>query len=346
MKIAVVVLSLVSQLFFSQKSKLNISIDERIETLYAVAHYSNYFLTSKHPSLNKMALDNDFKSLRNHRAVSLFDSLSKKYDFAFTRPVDWLLEHSNFPEFVKTKKSSDQISFVKESKEYLLDDFRLELIKFNQDSLFQNYLKKTKPINEKIISNVLKSETIRYLPDYLEEYYGTELSSYNVILSPFLHSGGYNSEMINEKGQKEVYAIIGPNGEIDFYSHFDKDFLEMDLILHEFSHSFINPIVIKYQEKLNLLERKYYNEQLKKSGKEQGYDSWKNVFIEILVRATVIRITQLNFGNEKANELLSFEKSVGFDLVEKIIDELKQYENNRKQYKNFEDFYPILIKRL
>ncbi|WPC11137.1 hypothetical protein LEQ04_10955 [Riemerella anatipestifer] len=104
MKTAVVVLSLVSQLFFSQKSKLNISIDERIETLYAVAHYSNYFLTSKHPSLNKIALDNDFKSLRNHRAVSLFDSLSKKYDFAFTRPVDWLLEHSNFPEFVKTKK--------------------------------------------------------------------------------------------------------------------------------------------------------------------------------------------------------------------------------------------------
>ena len=72
----------------------------------------------------------------------------------------------------------------------------------------------------------------------------------------------------------------------------------------------------------------------------------KYVFNEILLRAIVINITSSKFGNEKANKLLEFEKSVGFDLVEKVSEKLKIYEKNRKKHKKFEDFYPTLLKEL
>ena len=336
-----------SQILFSQKTKLNITIDDRIETLYSIAYFDNYFLVNKHANIYKNTLDQKLKTLKNHRAVALFDSISKKYNFSYYRPVEWILQHSDFPDLKKTKNKLDENDeTITKGKEYLLDEFKKELIKFNKDSLFQKYLKGIKPINEKVIETVLESKSIKFLPDYLEDYYGTKLSSYNLIISPLLHSGGFNSEIINEKGEREVYAIIGPNGEINFYPHFDKDYLEMDMILHEFGHSFVNPLTDKYVNQIENLKNKYYNEKLQKNGKNQGYSKWKYVFNEILLRAIVINITRSKFGNEKANKLLEFEKSVGFDLVEKVSEKLKIYEKNRKKHKKFEDFYPTLLKEL
>lgn len=348
MKLKILFLSLfLSQILFSQKAKLNISIDDRIETLYSIAYFDDYFLVNKHANIYKNTLDQKLKILKNHRAVTLFDSISKKYNFSYYRPVEWILQHSKFPELQKTKRKIDENDeTITKGKEYLLEDFKKELIKFNQDSLFQKYLKGIKPINEKVIKTVSESKSIKFLPDYLEEYYGTKLSSYNLILSPLLHSGGFNSEIVNEKGEKEVYAIIGPNGEIDFYPHFDKDYLEMDMILHEFGHSFVNPLTDKYANQIENLKTKYYDEKLQKNAKKQGYSQWKYVFNEILLRAIVINITRSKFGNEKANKLLEFEKSVGFDLVEKVSEKLKIYEKNRKKHKKFEDFYTTLLKEL
>ena len=348
MKLKILFLSLfLSQILFSQKTKLNISIDDRIETLYSIAYFDDYFLVNKHANIYKNTLDQKLKTLKNHRAVALFDSISKKYNFSYYRPVEWILQHSEFPKLQKTKRKIDENDeTITKGKEYLLEDFKKELIKFNQDSLFQKYLKGIKPINDKVIKTVSESKSIKFLPDYLEEYYGTKLSSYNLILSPLLHTGGFNSEIINEKGEKEVYAIIGPNGEIDFYPHFDKDYLEMDMILHEFGHSFVNHLTDKYANQIENLKTEYYDENLQKNGKKQGYSKWKYVFNEILLRAIVINITRSKFGNEKANKLLEFEKSVGFDLVEKVSEKLIIYEKNRKKYKKFEDFYPTLLKEL
>lgn len=275
-----------SQILFSQKTKLNITIDDRIETLYSIAYFDNYFLVNKHANIYKNTLDQKLKTLKNHRAVALFDSISKKYNFSYYRPVEWILQHSDFPDLKKTKNKLDENDeTITKGKEYLLDEFKKELIKFNKDSLFQKYLKGIKPINEKVIETVLESKSIKFLPDYLEDYYGTKLSSYNLIISPLLHSGGFNSEIINEKGEREVYAIIGPNGEINFYPHFDKDYLEMDMILHEFGHSFVNPLTDKYVNQIENLKNKYYNEKLQKNGKNQGYSKWKYVFNEILLRS-------------------------------------------------------------
>ena len=131
-----------SNLIFGQKAKLNISIDDRIETLYSVAYFDNYFLVNKHANIYKNTLDKQLASLKNHRAIALFDTISKKYNFSYYRPIEWILQYSDFPKFEKIKTKSDaEDETITKGKEYLLEEFRNELTKFNQDSLFQNYLK-------------------------------------------------------------------------------------------------------------------------------------------------------------------------------------------------------------
>ncbi len=101
-----------------------------------------------------------------------------------------------------------------------------------------------------------------------------------------------------------------------------------------------------YDTEVNSLSSKYFTKELEDSGKNQGYSQWKYIFNELLLRATTISITEQKFGKEKAGKLLNFEKSVGFGLVENIVEILKEYDLNRDQYDVFDTFYPVLIERM
>lgn len=344
-KTTFLILLLASLKCIGQEPELNITIDERIETIYSIAFLDNYFLVNNHDNLYKSKLNNKFKALKNHKAVALFDTLSKKHDFNFNNVTDWVLQFGEFPELPKVRKVVNPEPFDESKGDYLIRKFKRELIAFNQDSLFQAYLIEIKALNEKVINQVKQSKSIQHLPAYLEEYYGSELGSYNLILSPLVHSGGFNSKFI-ANGKIEVYAIIGPNGEIEYIPYFEKEYLEMDMILHEFGHSFVNPLTEKFQKEIETIKEKYYNERLKKAGKSQAYGKWKYLFNELVIRAITIRIANKYFGTEKAKELLNYEKSIGFSLVENIVEILKEYENTREKYSEFGEFFPILIERM
>ena len=135
---------LTSLISIGQTPELKISIDERVETLYTVAFLNNYFLVSNHQSEYTYSIKKDLSDLKSHKAVKLFDTLSKKHHFTFYRPVEWILQHSDFPQLEKTYKKSDDLPQVSNNKEYMLDEFRNELINFYNDSLFQNYIKNIK----------------------------------------------------------------------------------------------------------------------------------------------------------------------------------------------------------
>lgn len=326
--------------------KLNITIDERIETLYSVAYLSDYFLVNKHDNIFKQRLNEICSPLKNHKAVHLFDSLSINYSFNYYRPVDWVLSFSQFPEFNRSNNKDSISQSFNSDKRRLLLEFKNELLKFHKDSLYQKYLSSIATYETTVLSTLNSSKSVTELPGYLEEYYGKSLMSYNLIVSPFVHSGGFNIEVQDNNQHNDVYAVIGPNGEIDFMPYFDKDYLEYDMILHEFGHSFVNPLLDKYSEDIEELSQKYYTDKLNNTGKQQGYSKWKYVFNELLVRATTICIVKKHISLEKAEELLTYEKSIGFGLVELFIKCLEDYENNRNLYKTIDDYYPKFIEKL
>ena len=65
------------------------------------------------------------------------------------------LKKINF--FKKNRKIADTINVesIAPEKKYLLKDFRNEILKFNQDSLFQKYLKSVKEVNEKKVTQTI-----------------------------------------------------------------------------------------------------------------------------------------------------------------------------------------------
>lgn len=194
-----------------------------------------------------------------------------------------------------------------------------------------------------MVSGVRDSFSRKDIIQVIENYFGIkESAEYAVVLSPLLHSGGFTIEVAD---RHELYALVGPGGLKDSFPEFDKVFLEQDLVIHEFSHNYANPVVEQFMDETKKFEKDLFP-AVREKVEQEGYATWEGFMFELIVRATTIRIVENMYGTEAATELTNYEISVGFEYVIEIVDELKIYEAQRDKYPTLAEFYPNIIRRL
>jgi hypothetical protein len=114
-------------------------------------------------------------------------------------------------------------------------------------------------------------------------------------------------------------------------------------IIHEFNHSWVNPLTKKYENELALPGKKLFD-RVKKEMSNQYYKSWQTMMNESLVRASVIRYLLRHDPDGKAarNQLKS-DISRGFFWMKGLVESLGVYEKNRDTYPTLESYLPVLI---
>jgi len=325
-----------------------LKISKEIELLTTIQ------LLSKYPLLSKTENDLKTKTLlffdqhKQDSIVPFFLSMaSKKIDgktkfnyFSFDKPIDLIVHYSldkskliNYP-----TKNNASFEIFKEKKESL---FRfLELYQnFYTTANFEDYFESNSTLYNELIDTVTKELSNEDLIGTLEQFYGKSQQSYNIILSPLQNAGGYSVKI---KG--DLIAVVGAGLTKDSTPLFDVEYLKKELILHEFSHSFCNPIINKYMEELNFMEDTEGNFRFKMAS--LGYHSKESILYEYLVRACVIRMVNTLYGKEESEKLLNEESGKGFYLMQVFNEGLKHYENNRNTYSTLEKYFPELIYRI
>lgn len=322
-------------------SSLEFQIDKRVETLYIVFLFSDYPILTPFPNSYKSDALKYFDKYKNHKAVLLAKKLVEK-GFVADYAVNWLFQYSDFPEF--TKKQTVNFPFeLRPMNSDSLELFRKELINFYTETHCDSFFVTQNLFLEKIVSTVKDSFSRKDIIQVTENYFGIKKTAkYYVILSPLLHSGGF---AIERTDRNELYSLIGAGGAIDSFPVFDKVYLEQDMVIHEFSHNYSNPIVEQFMTETKKFEKSIFP-SVKEKVKQEGYSTWESFMIELIVRATTIRIVEKIYGKEAAKELTDYEKSVGFEYVTEIADELKIYESQRDKYSTLTEFYPHIIRRL
>jgi hypothetical protein len=321
--------------------RLQFGTDKRLETLYIVFLFSDYPVLTPFPNAYKTEALVYFAPYKQHRAVQLAKDLIPRglvADYA----VNWLFQHSQFPGLEKTRT----IDFPFEARPLQQDSlelFRQALKDFYIEARCDSFFALQQVFLDKMVSTVRDSFTSKDILSVIEEYFGIRKEAkYDIILSPLMHSGGFSIERTDEH---ELYALIGPNRVEGNSPVFDRTFLEQDLVIHEFSHNYANPIVDQYMNQTKALEKDLFP-PVRSSVEQEGYSTWESFMQELVVRATTIRIVGNLYGKEAARDLLDYEKSVGFGYVTELTDELKVYESQRDKYPTLADFYPRLIQRL
>ncbi|MCX6174642.1 MAG: DUF4932 domain-containing protein [Ignavibacteriales bacterium] len=319
---------------------LNLKVDPRMELLAVVQHFTTW-ASQRHTKFDigyKHDIDNYFSNFSNHPAIQKSQALTNS-NFTYDAPVAFVLYHSNPPEFTQITPYSDYL-ITRAGGESVLKDFADKLRAFAKDTDFMKFYNSKQKFYNHIQNDMIKTIGDTNYTKLLEDYYGEKKHSYNILPAPLFHTGGYGPQVENAEGL-DVYNVAGPmayaNGSLSFGN---KDYL-LYILLHEFSHSFVNPVTTKYSAQINNSKALY--EPIKTQMQAQAYSQWETCVNEHLVRTVVARLALKLRGEIYKNMVISQEMSSGFIYIQKLDTLMVEYENDRVKYPNFESFYPRII---
>jgi len=316
-------------------NRLTLGVDARIELLTVMQVLCDYWLINRDSSTYLNSINSYFAKYKEHRLINLIKSmynkgitaevpykvmLSLNYDF---KPDSLLIS----PSYKYIHKNIDTVNlyidaiqnFVQETKFY---DFFNNSIEY-----YDNILKQQ--INE--IGNFDEVTT-------LEQFYGSRQDNYYIMLVP-LDYASYGISVEKKSGEDNAYFLsgIGKTKGIGILSKLEFS----ELFWHEFGHTFVNPVTYKYQDLVD--KYAHYYEAISEV-RNEGYKWWTSALNEQIIRAAGVFFTENKFGNDEAQKKLRKEERTNFYYTNGIYNALKYYDNNRSIYKNYEEYFPELLK--
>jgi hypothetical protein len=217
----------------------------------------------------------------------------------------------------------------------------LDLLKdFTVKSSFSTFYEAHSDFYMEIEDNVIHNLGLINYIDELENFYGQTQRSYNIVLVPLYGHVGFGNSLLFPDGKRELYCTIGPRGVSENVPLFgDENYLK-NLIRHEFSHPFVNPLTEKYWEKVRDYSENYL--AIPSAARKSVCGDWQECINEFIIRSVTTQLAY-NESEELGSELYQKEKAKGISYLDTVLISLRVYQEERDRYPTFESFYPILL---
>ena len=185
----------------------------------------------------------------------------------------------------------------------------------------------------------------------MEKFYRQRFDEYILMPSLTIPSGmAFASGYTTAKGKTRIFNTFGPfalqqftNGSPINMGYADEKHLR-ELSIHEFGHSFTNPVLDKISRQ-QVTETKSLYDTIQTAMDNQGYNTWKACLYEHFVRAGEIIIAR-NLGNKEDAEKLQlyYMQERQFIYLPVILAELERYNNNSSI--SYQDAVNSVMKKL
>ncbi len=243
------------------------------------------------------------------------------------------IEEKYYLNFSKEKNSAE----AKKNALLFLEGFNL----FSEEIDFDLYLSNSEKYYKKMLEEVESELPNKAFIGVMESFYQNKFDHYVLIPSLTIPKGmGYGIIHIKEN-ETTIYNVFGG---FDFQEFDTNDALIMgfanskrlrELSVHEFGHSFVNPVLAQLPDSLFTETEKLF-EPLKSAMSDQGYLTWKTCLNEHFVRAGEIMIAR-NLGDfDDASDLeKDYIENRKFIYIPLILESLEVYNKSDKmKYKD------------
>ncbi len=324
------------------EKRVYVTVDPRIELLAVVQHFTSWASGGhiKSKTTYKSDIDDYFGDFKRHRAIACVESLIRA-GFTHDAPVRFILHHGDPPELVQESPYSDYLVRRARGKEPLRE-LADALRDFARKTDFMKFYRAHSTLYSSHVAAVESLLADKNYVHAIEHFFGKSAASYRVILAP-LFAGGYGPGIATQDGL-DLYAVLGPCGLRGERTTFAcLGYLE-SIILHEWSHSFVNPLVDQYYDRFD--KSAHLFEPIKGMMRRQAYPSWRIALYEHIVRACEIHIrASLNekFNTDRA---IRNQEAKGFWYIGYIDSLLTAYQTHRGRYPTFDQFVPVIAMRL
>ncbi|MCG2617083.1 DUF4932 domain-containing protein [Terrimonas sp. NA20] len=183
----------------------------------------------------------------------------------------------------------------------------------------------------------------------MEQFYGKRFTEYTIMPSLTIPSGMAFGLKLNRADGTAVFNLFGPfavqqiNRNTPISLGYNNPQHILELSVHEFGHSFANPVVAALPDSLILSSRSHF-EPIREAMDKQGYTTWKSCVTEHFVRAGEVMIAERMGRTNAANDLLkNYTENRKFIYLPVIIEAI---ESALKEGKTYKDAVRIAAERL
>jgi len=341
--IALVVFSVTSLSLFSQKIELKAKVDERCEllsTIFRLAEAKEYTYNMFPAFVDSVS--KYFEPYKNHKVIKYCKMYRENYGVSYNAPMD-LAAHlqivgGEISLIPNVKKNSLESRWNRDS----LPRFLELLNDFYTTTKFYDFFQ-IQTIKEKV--EIAANEYFEKINmEWFRNFFGeVPEGNFNLVISLSNAPNCYAAKVEYLDNKEDLYSII-ICGRDSLNNPVFEDRWALELIIHEFCHSFCNHLIDENYSEMKEKADEFF--AFKEDGlRQQAYGSSLIMLYEILVRACVIKYfaDHLSINIE---EYFSIEINNGFIWIEELYDSFGRYEENREKYPTLRSFMPEIVKVL
>jgi len=326
------------------RPSVGVRVDPRTELLCII------FRLAGNDEYNKCRLktyaadvDEYFKRFKYHEAVRFAQRLRSAHGIGYNAPMDLAVHLSPPPDL-------EPIGVWDPLPEELDDRWNIELVrkfvalcrKFCKESDFLSFFQNHKDLYDtaslRMSSIIENSSHLEWFGRFFNSNAGRKFS----IIVGILNGGNcYGCRVVYPNGEQQFFSVLGV-----WYMDekglpiFRKDVIET--VVHEFCHSYTNPLVDKHQDELKSSGKKIFK-YVSNEMKRQAYSNWKTMIYESLVRACVVRYLNDIEGRDAAEKNIEYNERRSFFWIRDFSDLLGEYEDQRERYVDLDSFFPRIV---
>lgn len=330
---------------------IQVEINRNIETVSILYLIAEIGLQTPSGSFSLEAKEYFFK-YKEHKAVEMLNKIINNTR-SWNSPLEIILHCTEVPniklvyelddEFYKSLSENQNIE---EGRNYI-NEFLTSFKDFYKIAKVDNFINMHQKHYNKALSDVKLNLPNKNFIETMEEYYGQEKLCYNLIPSPVLFPEiGLGLRISTPKGLivNNVFGAFLDSNSSEGYSYgFDSHSKIRDLSVHEFGHSFVNPITELSENRELIAKYSYLFTPIQSYMSDQAYRTWWICVTEHIVRLGEIRIALALNDSLTAVKIRNDNIDKNFIYLPYLEKNILSYENNRKKYKSFEEYLPILL---
>ncbi len=322
----------------STGAAIDVTVDPRVELMGVI------FRLAGNPEYNKCRVpsyDRDieahFGSFRKHPVVKLAARLREERGVSFDAPMT-LAVHLTDAEALRPRLPLDPTVATMDSRWQAedLQQFLEEAREFAKATHFREFFGAHEPLYTETSRRLHESVQRSVHLEWFDDFYGRSSKPKFHVIAGLLNGPCNYGPHFGQGEAEEIYAIRGVWA-------VDRDgvplFGDETVIIHEFSHSYVNPVVSGHLRELGASGKRFFESEREQMEK-MAYGQWETMMRESVVRACEIRYALKYSGKTAALRRRTEESALGFRWVGPLSDLLGEYEANRERYPDLDSFMP------
>jgi hypothetical protein len=320
-----------------------VSVDQRIEL------FSIIFRLAGNPEYNQCAvpaydtaITRRFGPYRDHPAVTEARRLRVQRGIAFDAVINVAL-HVTDVQTLEERVALDAPGLALDAR-WRPSEMRAFLAlarRFVQDTRFADFATVQQPIWDSAAARLRTVLERDVDVPWFDGFFGPRAGAAFYLVAGVCNGGAnYGQRFRAPDGREDLYAVIGAwqADSAGFPSYDDR---VVPTIVHEFGHSFVNPVMDAQQPAMAAAGPRIL-EAVGDLMRPQAYGQWGTVINETVVRAATARYTLAHRERRIAESAVLAEQARGFIWMDEVVARFDEYEADRARYPDLAAFAPRL----